>query len=263
MEYLKTPRRRQYYEDQIPEKDRLYSHPEPFRRYAHQLRMKWITKLLFETRKHFYFVDVGCGANPYFPSTAKYFSFSVGLDIATSKVQKLKEMVKEQSQKDDNVDFIVADVQSLPFRDEVFSMLLCSEVLEHLPHPSLAINEISRITAGEAIISVPGLGTFPGYIYKYVFKKTFIEGEHIQFFYPKDLLSNIKNAGFQVTDIIGSGNTIFFSGEFMIRRIFNVFPRFRIFLEMLDNKLNKTRILNFLGLHLILKCVKIPFKCEE
>lgn len=52
---------------------------------------------------------------------------------------------------------IVSDIVNIPEADSSFDVVLCSEVLEHLPEPSLAIKEFSRLLkpGGELIITAP------------------------------------------------------------------------------------------------------------
>ncbi len=79
-------------------------------------------------------LDIGCSNSPY----AKYFPNRVGLDIHTGQ----------------GVD-IVADAHQLPFKDEKFDNVLCTEVLEHLHSPHLAISEMKRVLklGGKLILS--------------------------------------------------------------------------------------------------------------
>jgi len=79
-------------------------------------------------------LDIGCSNSPYI----KYFPNRIGLDI----------------QNGPNVD-IVADVYELPFEDEKFDNILCTEVLEHLHSPHLAISEMKRVLkqGGKLILS--------------------------------------------------------------------------------------------------------------
>ena len=47
------------------------------------------------------------------------------------------------------------DAGSLPFADDAFDLVLAIEVFEHLPDPSAAMAELSRVCAGSLIASVP------------------------------------------------------------------------------------------------------------
>jgi len=52
---------------------------------------------------------------------------------------------------------IVSNIVSIPFSDESLNVILCSEVLEHIPDPVAAINEFSRILkpGGILLITAP------------------------------------------------------------------------------------------------------------
>lgn len=69
-------------------------------------------------------LDIGCKDRKY----KKYFPNSVGVDV----------------QKGKDID-IVADAQNLPFANECFDAILCTEVLEHIENPHQAISEMKRV----------------------------------------------------------------------------------------------------------------------
>lgn len=48
-----------------------------------------------------------------------------------------------------------ADVHRLPFGDESFDLILAIEVLEHVPDPLGALEELARVASGDAVLSVP------------------------------------------------------------------------------------------------------------
>lgn len=47
---------------------------------------------------------------------------------------------------------VVCDIIDMPFEDNSFDVVLCTEVLEHLPYPELAIKEFSRILKKDGIM---------------------------------------------------------------------------------------------------------------
>lgn len=49
----------------------------------------------------------------------------------------------------------VGSIYALPYADNTFDLVLCSEVLEHLEYPEKAIAELRRVTKKYCIITVP------------------------------------------------------------------------------------------------------------
>ena len=47
------------------------------------------------------------------------------------------------------------NIYALPYKDNSFDLLICSEVLEHLEHPEEALKELHRVTKKYVIFSVP------------------------------------------------------------------------------------------------------------
>lgn len=96
--------------------------------------------LIHETIKQFSnnkkTLDLGCGNSP----TIDFFPNRVGVDIIYGK----------------GVD-IIADAHNLPFPDEAFGQIICSEVLEHLSEPTIAVKEMARVLVeeGRLILTVP------------------------------------------------------------------------------------------------------------
>jgi SAM-dependent methyltransferase len=53
------------------------------------------------------------------------------------------------------VDVGVGDAGMLPFPDRIADLVLCIEVLEHLPTVVPAVAELARVTRGRCVVSVP------------------------------------------------------------------------------------------------------------
>lgn len=51
--------------------------------------------------------------------------------------------------------FEVGDLKDLRFEDSSFDLVLCLEVLEHIPDPEPALVEMARVSSSELLISVP------------------------------------------------------------------------------------------------------------
>jgi SAM-dependent methyltransferase len=65
----------------------------------------------------------------------------------------------------------VADVHHLPYPDNAFPLVICLEVLEHLPDSSAGLRELARVSSDYLLLSVPHEPFFRG--------ANFLRGKHI------------------------------------------------------------------------------------
>lgn len=84
-------------------------------------------------------LDVGCGTKPYKNYLVENIQY-IGMDEATQVGPDM-----------------IGQVNEIPFRDEQFDSVLCTEVLEHLPEPEKVIKEIKRVLKkdGYLYLTVP------------------------------------------------------------------------------------------------------------
>lgn len=90
-------------------------------------------------------LDVGCGDGRITNRLISTYRHVCGLD---SNKEALKHVVAEKE---------TGRLDSLPFTDKSFNLILCCEVLEHLPVQSysVALKEIERVSEKYIIITVP------------------------------------------------------------------------------------------------------------
>ncbi len=107
-------------------------------------------------------LDVGCGTGRHMTaairfSKAKVIGVDINLDDAVAARDRLNTLQKSQNPVNGNGEVIVADICALPFKNNFFDLVLCSEVLEHIPHHKIAISEIVRVLKPDKnlVISVP------------------------------------------------------------------------------------------------------------
>lgn len=127
-------------------------------------------------------LDAGCGEKPYSLIYGSEVSEAIGCDVKTC--------VHDQKQVD-----IFASIENLPFENEEFDTILCTNVLEHVKNPDAALCEFSRVLKknGKVIISVPFL--YPVHEAPYDFQR-----------YTKyGLESKIKNNGLKIETILPWG----------------------------------------------------------
>ena len=96
---------------------------------------------------------------------------------------------------------LIGDLQDLSeIEDSSFDCIFCSQVLEHLPHPTRALAEFKRVLVqgGRVVISVPHLSALH-------------EEPHDYFRYtPYGIVSLMDDAGFEVVELKRSGGLITF-----------------------------------------------------
>lgn len=114
---------------------------------------KWKVKVL----------DVGCGNGFnifYFNSCQSENKevFFTGIDLSFARIFYANE--RKRISRTTNINFVVGDAMALSFPEATFDIVICTEVLEHLPHPELCVSELFRVLKplGSAIITTPNLG---------------------------------------------------------------------------------------------------------
>jgi SAM-dependent methyltransferase len=50
---------------------------------------------------------------------------------------------------------VEGDITAAPFDDASFDLVVCTEVLEHLPEPRAALRELARVSGGHLLLTVP------------------------------------------------------------------------------------------------------------
>jgi len=87
-------------------------------------------------------LDVGCGTKAYFPIFAGAASEYVGVDVQENPYADVH-----------------GAIEALPLPDSSFDVVLCTQVLEHVPDPARAVSELYRVTApgGRVLASTHGV----------------------------------------------------------------------------------------------------------
>lgn len=112
-------------------------------------RMRVVFSLI-DWKKEGLFLDCGCGVGPLSKVLIDRGKNIVGIDIERKAVQVAASQIKGGS-------FLVSDATHLPFKDEMFSHIVCSAVLEHIPNDKQAFLEMRRTLKpdGEIAITTP------------------------------------------------------------------------------------------------------------
>ncbi len=146
-------------------------------------------------------LDIGCGSGRH---TAALYDldrcFAVGADTNLEDLAEAREKLNWHN------DFSPhhsgcwslsgADITHLPFKDQSFDLVVCSEVLEHIADDKTAIQECFRVLkpGGYLVISVPR--RWPEalcWALSQQYRTT--KGGHLRIYHPRQLIDRIQSCG--------------------------------------------------------------------
>lgn len=161
----------------------------------HSKKLNEVLKLL-PTNSH-QVLDIGCSSAILTAEVAKFLPQS-----AITGLDSYKKAIDFARKKYPHLKFVVADAHKLPFKNNAFDLVICTETLEHLINPQLALLEMKRVLKknGHAIISMDS-GSFLFKTIWYFWTKTkgrVWQGAHLHEFNAKILENLIKKSGFRI-----------------------------------------------------------------
>jgi ubiquinone/menaquinone biosynthesis C-methylase UbiE len=168
-------------------------------------RDAWVERVLSELPKGARLLDAGAGECQYKKHCGHLQYVSQDLAEYTGHGSSIG---LQQANWDTSAVDIICDITAIPEPDASFDAVLCTEVLEHLPDPVLALRELARLLkpTGTLIITAPfcSLTHFAPYHYATGFNR---------YFY----LHHLPPLGFKITDMIENGNFFEFMAQEMRR----------------------------------------------
>lgn len=147
--------------------------------YNYQLRKEKIMARVNRADRRI--LELGCGISPIMPSSANV----IYLDLSFQAIRTLKDLQGEGG-------YLTASASEIPIRSNEVDVVICSEVLEHLPDDESALQEIWRVMkpGGELFITVPLHQRFFAYDDHFV--------HHYRRYDPHELVARLEALGFQV-----------------------------------------------------------------
>ncbi|MFC1855963.1 class I SAM-dependent methyltransferase [Thermodesulfobacteriota bacterium] len=152
--------------------------------YNYILRKRAVAENL-ETNEDSMILEVGSGLSPVTPPADNV----IYSDLSLTALQTLKNSQKEGM-------YVVADATALPFKESVFTHVVCSEVLEHIPDDKKAVKEVSKVLepSGDYII------TFPHRKFYFAADDRFVE--HFRRYELDEMESILHDSGFETKKIV-------------------------------------------------------------
>ena len=142
-------------------------------------------------RKGTRLLEIGSGMGHLVGSLEDSFE-TYGMDLNHWAVKQSKAVIQKTSLQ-------TASAQELPFKDGAFNVVIIKHIVEHLPDPQKAINEIGRVTesGGTLLLATPNLDSLlkPWKGDKWI---GYQDPTHISLKRPAEWFSFIEDAGFQI-----------------------------------------------------------------
>lgn len=115
--------------------------------FFHRNRRRAVRTLIRQYGARTPMLDAGCGTGL---NLASMPAGSVGIDLNPRNLELVRRRLPHQVA-------VEGDIEDMPFEDESFGTVVCTEVLEHVPYPEKALSEIGRVLrpGGVLIGSVP------------------------------------------------------------------------------------------------------------
>ena len=117
----------------------------------------------------------------------------------------------------DKID-VVGDIQKLPFKENYFDTIICTQVLEHVKKPWLAVKEMYRVIRprGYSLVTVPFMLPYHAHPNDY-------------FRYTREgLISLFEEAGFKIIDCQYYGSIFIVISEMIHFNLFNPYKKHRL-----------------------------------
>lgn len=135
-------------------------------------------------------LDIGCGSSRIILDLPA----AVGMDILQNKLRWLRSRHRL---------LVRGSCERLPFRDGSFAVVICSEVIEHVPDAPEILTEMWRILqpGGILILGTPDYGRWLWWVLEWVYGKVLSGAyahEHITHFSREELARRLRAAGYEI-----------------------------------------------------------------
>lgn len=102
-------------------------------------------------------LDAGCGYGIYSLSLAERGRSVDCIDLEMIRVDEIKHMLRETPDLEARVHPHQGSLSTLPFSNDTYDLIICSEVIEHMKDDAAALDELTRVTksGGTLLLSVP------------------------------------------------------------------------------------------------------------
>jgi 2-polyprenyl-3-methyl-5-hydroxy-6-metoxy-1,4-benzoquinol methylase len=168
------------------------------------IRERWnfISKIIYVlsssySGKKLKILDAGCGDGINLTILSKMPNAQItACDYNPIRIQRTKKAFP-------NVKVIHQDLSNVQIDEDSFDIILCSQVLEHVPEDTVVLRELRKMLSpsGILIVGVPNEGCFLARLRNHVLEPYIGRTtDHVHFYTEEELTNKFRSAGFRVKE---------------------------------------------------------------
>ena len=204
----------------------LYTSRNPTRRWLHRSRRARIEATLRRVAGHGggRALEIGPGSGVYLPLLCELFQSVMASDVEEAFLVQAREISKEHP----NLEAVADDITASRLPDDHFDVILCSEVVEHIPDSAAALRTMRRLLkpGGTLVLSTPQrhsplelsgrIAFLPGVVQvvRLIYREPILATGHINLLTAATARRQLAEAGFEVLESDQSGVYIPLIAEF-------------------------------------------------
>ncbi|MBL7197993.1 MAG: class I SAM-dependent methyltransferase [Candidatus Omnitrophica bacterium] len=177
-------------------------------KYLHKARVNSILTSLNEIevagyKKRLKIIDLGCGDGILSQYVAANGRLDViGVDSDFERLKRAKKIVDNKK-----IKLIEADLVNLCFRNSEADVILLHHVIEHIDDVSKVLKNCFGLLRGGGflILGIPNENSVFGKISRFLHKKLYEKGEHVNFYSERSILTILNENGFKIKKIARIG----------------------------------------------------------